>query len=43
VFLKQGFPPRANQFIAALAQFYDTPLPLTIDDFIKKEPSACLS
>lgn len=37
VFLKQGFPTRANQFIETLAQFYNTALPLTIDSFIKKK------
>jgi elongation factor P hydroxylase len=35
VFLEQGFPTRANQFIEALAQFYNTELPLTVDRFIK--------
>lgn len=44
VFLKEGFPTRANQFIEALAQFYNTPLPLTIEHFIKaEEESECLS
>lgn len=33
LFLKQGFPPRAQQFIEALAHFYQTPLPLTIELF----------
>jgi len=33
VFLEQGFPTRANQFIEALAQFYNSPLPLTIERF----------
>lgn len=38
VFLAQGFPTRANQFIEALANFYNTPLPLTTEHFtIKKE------
>jgi elongation factor P hydroxylase len=42
VFLKEGFPTRANQFIEALAKFYNTPLPLTIEHFTKEE-SGCLS
>lgn len=33
VFLKQGFPTRANQLIEALAKFYHTPLPLTLEKF----------
>jgi elongation factor P hydroxylase len=33
VFLEQGFPARANQFIEVLAKFYNTPLPLTIEHF----------
>jgi len=37
MFLKQGFPKRANQFIEALAKFYNTPLPLTIENFTKTE------
>jgi elongation factor P hydroxylase len=32
-FVEQGFPQRAHQFIEALAQFYNTKLPLTIDHF----------
>lgn len=32
-FLTDGFPVRAHQFIVVLAQFYNTPLPLTIDHF----------
>lgn len=44
VFLEKGFPVRANQFIETLAQFYSTPLPLTIENFSKiKEESVCLS
>ncbi len=44
IFLKQGFPSRANQFIEALAQFYNTPLPLTVENFITpKEEYACLN
>jgi elongation factor P hydroxylase len=44
VFLKQGFPVRANQFIEALAQFYRTPLPLTPEHFIDTEDEiACLN
>ncbi len=37
VFVQQGFPERANQFIAALAKFYHTPLPLTLAHFTNKE------
>lgn len=33
VFLKHGFPSRANQYIETLAKFYKTPLPLTIQHF----------
>lgn len=44
VFLEQGFPTRANQFIEALAQFYKTPLPLTIEHFSNiKEERECLN
>ena len=44
LFLVQGFPSRANQFIEALAQFYNTPLPLTIKCFITtEEEKKCLS
>ena len=44
VFLTSGFPVRANQFIKVLAEFYNTPLPLTIDDFSKiKKDNVCLS
>jgi elongation factor P hydroxylase len=44
VFLEEGFPVRANQFIEVLAQFYNTPLPLTINDFSKnQEENECLS
>ncbi len=44
VFLENGFPVRANQFIEALAQFYNTPLPLTIERFSNiEEESICLS
>jgi elongation factor P hydroxylase len=32
-YLVEGFPPRAQQFIEALAQFYHVPLPLTFDQF----------
>ena len=43
-FLVQGFPPRANQFIEVLAQFYNTPLPLSIECFITtEEEKKCLS
>ncbi len=42
LFLQQGFPKRANQFIEALATFYNTPLPLTLDNFVKnKEDKLC--
>lgn len=37
VFLAQGFPTRANQFIQALANFYNTPLPLTLEHFTTKK------
>ena len=43
IFLTQGFPARAHQFIEALAQFYRTPLPLTIEHFINTEETACLN
>ncbi len=44
VFLDKGFPERANQFIEVLAQFYNTPLPLTIEHFSKiKEENECLN
>ena len=33
VFLANGFPPRAQQFIEVLAEFYGTSLPLTKDMF----------
>lgn len=33
IFLEQGFPTRANQFIEALAKFYNSSLPLTLGDF----------
>jgi len=43
-FLAQGFPTRAAQFIETLAQFYNTPLPLTIENFIQKEVNlVCLN
>lgn len=35
-FIENGFPKRANKFIEALAAFYHTPLPLTIDRFTHK-------
>lgn len=37
IFLEQDFPTRANQFIEALATFYNTPLPLTINHFTEIE------
>ncbi|MDP7591453.1 MAG: elongation factor P hydroxylase [Litorilituus sp.] len=37
IYLQQGFPPRAQQFMNALAQFYQTPMPLTLAHFIKQE------
>jgi len=44
IFLKQGFPVRTNQFIEALAAFYNTPFPLTIEHFTQKEENnACLN
>lgn len=42
-FLTHGFPKRANQFIETLAHFYNTPLPLTIEYFTRKEDKACLN
>lgn len=43
-FLKHGFPIRAKLFIEALAQFYKTPLPLTIEHFATTdEEKKCLS
>ncbi len=36
-FIEQGFPTRANLFIEALAKFYNTPLPLTVEHFIEIE------
>ncbi len=43
-FLTDGFPVRAKQFIEVLAKFYNTPLPLTIENFYKiKEEKVCLS
>jgi len=44
IFLDQGFPTRTNQFIKALAEFYDTKLPLTIEHFTQNEEEvACLN
>ncbi len=37
IFLERGFPHRATQFIEALAKFYHTSLPLTIEHFTKTE------
>jgi len=37
IYLQQGFPPRVQQFIEALAQFYQTPLPLTLAQFSEVE------
>ena len=37
IYLEEGFPPRAQQFIEALAQFYQTPLPLTLAQFTEAE------
>ena len=34
VYLAQGFPVRAQQFIKVLATFYQVPLPLTLEHFI---------
>ena len=33
VFIEDGFPPRAQKFINALASFYQTKLPLTAEQF----------
>lgn len=44
VFLEKGFPNRAQQFIEALAHFYQTPLPITVEHFInEKEKNSCLN
>jgi elongation factor P hydroxylase len=44
VFLSNGFPVRANQFIVVLAEFYNTPLPLTIENFSEiNDENVCLS
>ncbi|OUR61032.1 elongation factor P hydroxylase [Colwellia sp. 39_35_sub15_T18] len=43
IFIQQGFPSRAHQFIEALAQFYHTPLPLTLEHFTNTEEPACLN
>lgn len=43
-YLEHGFPTRANQFIEALAQFYNTPYPLTIECFNStEEDKQCLN
>ena len=45
VFIKNGFPPRAEQFIKALAHFYQTSYPLSMESFVyndlnkKNEPA----
>lgn len=36
-YLKVGFPQRAQQFISALASFYQVPLPLTLEDFLSEK------
>ena len=33
IFIENGFPPRAQQFIEALTNFYQTPYPLTVIQF----------
>lgn len=33
-YLREGFPERVQQFINVLAEFYQTPLPLTLDQFV---------
>jgi len=44
IFLEEGFPTRAQKFIEVLAQFYNTPLPLTIENFSTlKEDNICLN
>ncbi|MGL1955942.1 MAG: elongation factor P hydroxylase [Colwellia sp.] len=40
VYLKEGFPVRAQQFIHVIANFYNTPMPLTVEQF-SFEGSAC--
>ena len=34
LYLKQGFPPRAKQFIDTLANFYKTDTPLVLENFV---------
>ncbi len=34
IYIEQGFPPRAQQFIKVLAGFYQTPYPLTKEQFL---------
>jgi elongation factor P hydroxylase len=44
LFLVEGFPTRVTQFIEALATFYQTPLPLTVERFINiEEETKCLN
>jgi elongation factor P hydroxylase len=43
-YVENGFPTRANQFIEALAKYYKTPLPLTINHFTHiEEDETCSS
>lgn len=39
VYIQQGFPSRAQQFIEALATFYQVTLPLSIEQFIYEKES----
>ncbi len=34
IYVEQGFPPRAEQFIKVLAEFYQSPYPLTKEQFL---------
>jgi elongation factor P hydroxylase len=43
IFLDNGFPDRASQFITVLAHFYNTPLPLTIENFSTQKDTLCLN
>lgn len=43
IFLDNGFPDRASQFITVLARFYNTPLPLTIENFSTQKDTLCLN
>ncbi len=42
-FIEQGFPPRAQQFIEALADFYKVKLPLVAAQFAYETPSSLVN